>query len=75
MIASRTAARAARSARVVSRAPVRANFRHVRPESTSASASTQKTAAAAGGSSGVVGGLVGGAIVFAAGYGYYHMSG
>ncbi|KAH8598993.1 hypothetical protein B0O99DRAFT_566533 [Bisporella sp. PMI_857] len=66
MQASRTAARVAtRSAR----APLRVNRRNVQ------FASTNQQAAAAGGSSGLVGGLVGGSLVFAAGYGYYHFSG
>ncbi|KAG9248361.1 hypothetical protein BJ878DRAFT_488402 [Calycina marina] len=63
MQVSRTAARvAARSAR----APAQRNVRF---------ASTNQQAAAAGGSSGLVGGIAGGALVFAAGYGYYHFSG
>jgi len=66
MIASRTAARAA--SRTI-RAPIRTPVRNVR------FASTEQKAAAAGGSSGLVGGIAGGALVFAAGYGYYYFSG
>ena len=62
MQASRTAVRVASRAR----APIRHNVRF---------ASTNQQAAAAGGSSGLVGGIAGGALVFAAGYGYYHFSG
>jgi len=67
MIASRTIVRSTRALRT---APIRANARHVRFASTEVSASTKQT-----GSSGLVGGLVGGAVVFAAGYGYYYFSG
>lgn len=56
MLASRTLIRASRTA---ARPAVRANLRHVRLES------TQATAAKTGGSSGLVGGLVGGGLVFA----------
>ncbi|TVY32826.1 hypothetical protein LSUB1_G007975 [Lachnellula subtilissima] len=66
MLASRTASRAA--ARAI-RAPIRTTARQARH------ASTNQQAAAAGGSSGLVGGLAGGALVFAAGYSYYHFSG
>ncbi|TVY88575.1 hypothetical protein LAWI1_G006277 [Lachnellula willkommii] len=66
MLASRTASRAA--ARAI-RAPIRTTARQARH------ASTNEQAAAAGGSSGLVGGLAGGALVFAAGYSYYHFSG
>jgi hypothetical protein len=53
----------ARSSRVLRKAPLRANLRHVRPQSTSTA--TKGEAVAAGGSSGLVGGLAGGALVFA----------
>jgi len=66
MQTSRTAARAA--SRTI-RAPVRVNRHNVR------FASTNQQAAAAGGSSGLIGGITGGALVFVAGYGYYHFSG
>ncbi|RDW66212.1 hypothetical protein BP6252_09847 [Coleophoma cylindrospora] len=66
MISSRAVARSAR----VLRAPIRKNAHQIRFASTE-----QKQAAAAGGSSGLVGGLVGGGLVFAAGYAYYHFSG
>ncbi|KAL3420733.1 hypothetical protein PVAG01_07178 [Phlyctema vagabunda] len=65
MYASRTVARSARTLR----APIRNNARQLR------FASTEQTAAKTGGSAGLVGGLTGGAIVFAAGYTYYHFSG
>lgn len=60
MNSSRTAVRAAR---VLNRAPLRTNVRHIRPQSTASSTNTQ--AAAAGGSSGLVGGIAGGVLVFA----------
>jgi hypothetical protein len=68
MLNSRTALRSSRAIRIPS---LRQKFRNVRFESSS----TQKTAAKVGGSSGLVGGLVGGGVVFALGYGYYHTSG
>ncbi|CAG8982832.1 hypothetical protein HYALB_00006642 [Hymenoscyphus albidus] len=67
MLASRTASRAAaRTLRTTRPAQKSNQFRH---------ASTNQQAAAAGGSSGLVGGLAGGALVFTAGYSYYHFSG
>lgn len=64
---------AARAGRIIKRAPLRTNVRQIRPQSTASSSNVQ--AAASGGSSGLVGGIAGGAIVFAAAYGYYHFSG
>ncbi|KAG9236968.1 hypothetical protein BJ875DRAFT_455114 [Amylocarpus encephaloides] len=64
MLASRTATRAA----------ARASLRRGRKANQSRFASTETKTAAAGGSSGLVGGLAGGALVFAAGYSYYHFS-
>jgi hypothetical protein len=58
MIASRTVARGARALRT---APLRANIRHIRFESSSTTSQAAKT----GGSSGLVGGIAGGALVFA----------
>lgn len=86
MITSRTVVRGSRALRT---APLRANIRHARFDSSS----TRSQAAKTGSSSGLVGGLAGGALVFAvsdphshqfvnsancvpkAGYGYYYMSG
>jgi len=59
---------ATRVARTSTRgAPLRRNVRFA--------STNQQTAAVTGGSSGLVGGIAGGALVFAAGYGYYHFSG
>ncbi|KAH6678695.1 hypothetical protein B0J14DRAFT_583271 [Halenospora varia] len=69
MIASRTATRAA--ARTLRATPRTSAARQARSYATD----TQKEAVKAGGSSGLVGGITGGALVFLAGYGYYHFSG
>ncbi|KAH8666004.1 hypothetical protein BGZ60DRAFT_410378 [Tricladium varicosporioides] len=69
MIASRSAARAA--ARTLRAAPRTPAARQANNYATN----TQKEAAKIGGSSGLVGGLTGGALVFLAGYSYYHFSG
>jgi len=72
-MASRTATRAA--ARTF-RAPVRGNARRVRFQSTQQNTTAGVDPVAAKGfSGGLAGGLTGGALVFAAGYGYYHFSG
>ncbi|KAI9738987.1 MAG: hypothetical protein M1818_005301 [Claussenomyces sp. TS43310] len=69
MLATRSFARSVRAARTPA---IRTTIKGARLESTQA---VQKDAVKAGGSSGLVGGLVGGGLVFVAGYGYYHMSG
>jgi hypothetical protein len=58
MIASRTIVRGSRALRI---APLRANIRHARFESSSTNGQAAKT----GASSGLVGGIAGGALVFA----------
>ncbi|KAE8442789.1 hypothetical protein EG329_002822 [Mollisiaceae sp. DMI_Dod_QoI] len=65
-IVTRTAARSVRA-----RAPLRANRRQIRFATTESRASS----AAAGNSQAIIGGLVGGSLVFIAGYGYYYTSG
>ncbi|KUJ12119.1 uncharacterized protein LY89DRAFT_653844 [Mollisia scopiformis] len=70
MLASRTTRAAARSLR----APVRANARQIRFASTDSTYSSSSSSSAIN-SQAVIGGIVGGSLVFLAGYGYYHTSG
>jgi hypothetical protein len=70
MIASRTAIRSARCVRAS--AIPRSTIRNARLNSTTPNISPEAKTA---GSSGLVGGITGGALVFLAGYGYYHFSG